>query len=273
MLEYLLGSKLYSDVTTCGFPESEITEISVRNSRHLTIKNRNSRKICKTVISSEDIKSILARATKNSLYAYQDEIKMGYVSFDGIRIGLSGTVVMNAERVSTIKDVSSLNIRIPHEIKGCAEPLKRLLESSKGILIISPPLCGKTTYIRDLARISSSKYDTMLIDERGELFSPRYTFGEYLDVMSCAPKNVVAEGILRAMSPEVVIFDEIYFKRDLPAIAELKSAGVKLIASAHIKNIDSLDNKTFNDIKEHFDYAVTLSNNPAVGSIKSIVKL
>lgn len=273
MPEYLLGSKLYSEIVTYGYPISEITEISVRQNRPLTIKNRFSRKTGKTIVSQDDIKAILSRATKNSLYAYQDEIKMGYVSFDGIRIGLSGTVVMNGNCISTIKDITSLNIRIPHEVKGCAEPLKRLLDCAKGILIISPPLCGKTTYIRDLARISSQKYDTMLIDERGELFSPQYTFGQYIDIMSGGPKNIVAEGILRAMAPEVVVFDEIYLKRDLSALAELNSAGIKIIASAHIKNIDTLDSKTFNDIKEHFDYVVTLSNNPAVGSIKSIVKL
>lgn len=271
MLEFLLGTELYQDVLKC-YNISEITEISIRSGLKITVKNRTSRRSGTIAVCDEDIKRILARATKNSLYACQDEIKNGYVTFNGIRIGLSGTAVVCGDHITTIKNISSLNIRIPHEVKGCADPIKKLLDGNKGILVISPPLCGKTTLIRDLARISSYNTDTLIVDERAEIYSENYTFGPYIDIMRSAPKSFVTEGILRAMAPETVVFDEIYFKRDSDSLTELSSAGVRIIGSAHIVDLESSPKNIREYIAEHFDYVVALSNNPSIGSIKSIIK-
>ncbi len=272
MLDYLLGAALYSEITA-EFKTNELTEVCVRANRAVVIKNGTERRTLRVAATKDDIQTILARATKNSLYAFQDEIKRGYVTFDGIRIGICGQAVTDGSRIITIKNTTSLNIRIPHEIFGCANALQRLLDSEKGVLLMSPPFCGKTTLIRDLARISSERADTLIIDERGEIYSENYRFGQYLDVMSDAPKSIVAEGILRAMAPEVVVCDELYFSRDVASLAELSSSGIKIIASAHIKDYKTAPEHIKKIIGEHFDYAVTLSNKPTMGSIKSIVKL
>ena len=89
----------------------------------------------------------------------------------GHRVGVCGTAVYEENRVSGIRDISSLNIRIAREVYGAADELLRELDKEiSGLLIAGPPSSGKTTILRDLARQLSIKgKKVVVIDERGEL--------------------------------------------------------------------------------------------------------
>lgn len=271
MLTRLLPTNIF-DYIKNAIPIQKVTEIRIRLGRKIVVKSAFNEIIVDYKPTENDIQEIIRTATHNSLYAYQDEIKKGYIPFEGIRIGLSGSGVTDGEKIITIKDFTSLTIRVPHEVVGCAEKLVRILNVCENTLIISPPYGGKTTLIRDIARLLSGKYETLIVDERGELYNESYTFGDKVDVFSNTPKNIVIEGIIRSISPEVIVLDELFSESDDVVLGEIDRCGVKIIASIHALGVEQLK-KHNPKLLEHFVYAVELSNKPKVGSIKSIVRL
>ena len=92
----------------------------------------------------------------------------------GIRIGICGEVVKDAD-VKTIKNFTSLCIRVPHTIKNISLPIFNQILNGGDVnntLIIAPPTCGKTTLIRDIIyQFSSHNYafNVFIADERGEI--------------------------------------------------------------------------------------------------------
>lgn len=271
MLTKLLGTNIVDSIKS-KIPLSTLTEVRIRANRRITIKNLNTSFLIDDSLSEEGIQNLLRMATNNSLYAVEDDIKKGFVSFAGIRIGICGKGVTNDDKLITIRNITSLTIRIPHEIINCSKYLHTILNPLENILIISPPCCGKTTLVRDVARVISKNYDTLIVDERGEIYSDRFTFGERIDVFTNTPKNMVVEGVIRALSPEVIVLDEVYGEKDICVLEEIERSGVKIVATTHSNNLESLK-KHNSRILNHFNFAVELSNKPKIGTIKSIVRL
>ena len=121
------------------------------------------------IAKKEDVDYILKKATKNSLYAYMEDIKNGFITIDnGHRIGIAGRAVYEDKKLINIKDISSLNIRCANELKGVYENVYDKLFKNKDIentLIISPPKCGKTTLLRDLTRLLSKNKNIKMLNE------------------------------------------------------------------------------------------------------------
>lgn len=227
---------------------------------------------------------ILAKATNNSVYSVNNQIKQGFVTFDGgIRIGISGETVIDGEGVKTIKNISSLNIRIPHEIRNCAmTALNFILQTGvKNTLIISPPGAGKTTFLRDIARgLSMSKKikNTLIVDERYEIAASTYGYptmdvGSFTDVISGSSKTFGLREGLRSLKPNVIVCDEIATSDDLDAVAEAMSSGVKVIASAHaFDHVDLSKKPQFAEVfkKKLFQRFVVISERNGPGTYEGI---
>ena len=140
------------------------------------------------------------------------------------------------------------------------------------MLIISPPGCGKTTLLRDLCRRLGQFKKISVIDERGEIAGmgreTTFNIGEMTDVMSLCDKKTGIELMLRSMSPDYIVTDEIADK-DCESIKKAMTYGVYVIASAHGDDID----KTVERIgmnKDMFDNIVLLSNRGSIGRIERI---
>lgn len=186
------------------------------------------------------LSAVLEKATCASLHAVEDELCRGFVSAPGgVRVGVCGTAVTGPGReVRGLRDVSSLCIRIPRQIRGAGAAVIPTLGDSS-VLILSPPGGGKTTFLRELVRtVSDAGVRVSLADERGELAGmyggqPSFDLGRCTDVLTAAPKAEAAMALLRAMAPEVVAMDEISAPEDAAAIETLLGCGVRIFATAH----------------------------------------
>ena len=206
--------------------------------------------------SSEDIRYTLEKASRYSMYAFSEEIKNGFLTIEGgHRIGIVGKVVTENGVIKSIQNISALNIRMSHEIKGCANfALQYAVKNGTfyHTLLVSPPACGKTTLLRDMVRqLSNGKKGLFLgqtvgvVDERGEIAGcyqgiAQNDIGIRTDVLDCCPK---AEGMLilvRSMSPRIVAVDEIGKKEDFVAIESIVNAGIQLLCTVHGHNLEEV---------------------------------
>jgi stage III sporulation protein AA len=240
--------------------------------------------------TAEDLARTLQLISKNSLYAFEQELKLGFITIPGgHRVGLAGQAIIGNGEIRALKNISSMNIRIAREIKGCADKiLPYIFFNGKYVLstlIISPPRCGKTTILRDLARqISNGNLNFCgtqvgLVDERSEIAAcqsgvPTVDLGQRIDVLDGCPKADGMLMLIRSMAPQVVITDELGRAEDADAVKEALNAGVSVIATVHGRNIAEVRQRPYiGELIEHnyFERYVILSSTPSVGTIEEII--
>ncbi|MEW9669606.1 stage III sporulation protein AA [Ammoniphilus sp. 3BR4] len=239
-------------------------------------------------VLAEQLDKMVNLISQHSIYALEEELKRGYVTVTGgHRIGIVGKALVEKGEVRTIRDISGLNVRIAREKKGVALPLIPYLTEEqlvRNTLIVSPPQCGKTTILRDLARVFSygnphmSGKKVSIIDERSELAGsvggiPQKDVGPRTDILDACPK---AEGIMmliRSMSPDIIIADEIGRPEDAVAIQEALNAGVTVITSVHGASLTDINRRpTISRLigQGVFQRYVFLGRSRGVGTIERI---
>ena len=230
------------------------------------------------------IEQILQNASNHSLYTINDQLINGYVTVKGgIRIGVAGDVVTNEGIVSTVKNIRSLNIRIPHDVKNCSLNYYNFLVENgtvKNTLIVSPPGAGKTTFVRDFAyQLGKREFglNVLIVDERNEISNYSETdgleVGEFTDVYTNCTKLYAFENGIRSMKPDVIITDEINLSDDILAIENAITSGVKVVATIHAKNLNDLKSKTnFQHLlnQKMFERYVVLSSTSGPGTVDGV---
>lgn len=236
----------------------QLQEIRIRAGRQMLVLCGNQEYASGQMLSGMQIKEILSYLSNYSLYAYEDEIRQGFLSLPGgHRVGLSGRTILEARKVKTLTEISSLNIRFAHEVKGCADELLPYLWENGRLLhtlIVSAPGHGKTTLLRDCIRqISdgSALHPGMtvgVVDERSEIAGcfrglPGNDVGFRTDVLDGCPKAEGMMMLIRSMSPKVVAVDEIGSRDDLNALTMAMNCGCVLLATVHGNSMEELRKK------------------------------
>ena len=210
------------------------------------------------IVTKEELRETMEYISHYSLYAYENELRQGFLTVEGgHRVGVAGKVIMEREKVKNIQYISSVNIRVSHEVLGCADKVLPYITQNMQVchtLIISPPCCGKTTLIRDLIRQISDGNQYVkgcsvgVVDERSELGGcylgiAQNHLGTRTDILDCCPK---AEGmimLIRSMAPRVIAVDEIGSAEDIHAVEYAMQCGCRLIASVHGLDMDEATKK------------------------------
>lgn len=252
MLEFL-PDKIRSAI--CRLNANKLFELRVRagmpiavnyGGEYLYLCSDGVKRYSETAISAsaEDIAEAVYNACGKSVYSVSEQIKQGFISVGNVRIGLCGTCVTEGEKVVSVRDFTSLCVRVPHFVKGCAERIMKAVNvRDKSLLILSPPGCGKTTILKDVARAIAESGDKNLLicDERGEIAPAE---GINADVVKYSSKSAAFTNAVRAMRPDIIITDELT-DGDYPLVRKTIATGVKVTASAHLERAEDVPVKIF----------------------------
>ncbi len=267
---FVSAAKILCDdlsATVNQIPDSKkatIHEIRLRADKPLTFSDGNqvlfvdrkgrilysmSDNVC--MVTRKHIYDTFRRICSYSVYSYQNEIKKGFITVQGgHRVGLCGTAVLEGDTLSTVNEISSMNIRIARQIKNVSDGLmKKICPLEGGVLIAGPPSSGKTTMIRDMAYKLSvgdgcKMMKTAVIDERGEIAGMHggkmHCDLGLCDVLNGYPKGEGIISAIRSLSPQVIVCDELGTEQDCIAVSSGFNAGAYIIATIHAKNYDEL---------------------------------
>ena len=236
------------------------------------VKSPHSQKM--RLITPEDIKNTFLKLCSYSVYSFQDDINSGFITISGgCRAGISGCAVLSDGKITNVKNITSIHIRIAREGIGCADELISSVDPLKGVLICGAPSTGKTTLLRELARSLSYQYKVSLIDERNELSaSCDGAFGNDIglcDVYANYPKRLAIEQAVRVMSPDIIACDELGDEKDLDALQYALFCGVSFIATVHSESADRDVVKRLLDTRA-FSCLVRLDSRQNAGRIQQI---
>ena len=210
------------------------------------------------VVTKEELQETIEYISSYSLYAFEEELRQGFITIQGgHRVGVAGKTVVEDQTVKGMKYISFINVRLSHQIIGCADSVMPYVYENGQVmhtLIVSPPRCGKTTLLRDMIRqlsTGSQKHGGVtvgVVDERSELGAchqgvPQNDLGIRTDILDCCPKAKGMMMLVRTMAPQVIAVDEVGSRQDMEAIEYVMSCGCKLVATVHGSSVGDIKQK------------------------------
>lgn len=258
---------------------SVLTEVRLRLGKPIYYATSGRyKKLGEYVVQKEDFDHILGVATRSSLYAYNSSLAQGYITYDGgIRIGISGEGVLKNGELSTLKNITSICIRIPRFIEIDNAKIKNLIKNFDNTLIISKPGYGKTTLLRYMIKsLSDKEYNTLVLDERGELSGivegeQTLDLGNCTDVAVGIPKLVAYASQVRSMRPDVIATDEIFGEKEIDCVLDCIRCGVKVIATLHADELAKVkSSRIYSTLLKDFRYVVSIIG---IGNIDRVIDL
>ncbi len=271
------------------FVDGDITEIRLRVNCPLVFRAGCREKVFQdTIVTIQDIRQCVQFISDYSLFARQEDVKNGFITLrGGHRAGIAGQVVMDKGNIVSQKNISFINIRVAHELVGCADKVMNFVlkgDEIKNTLIISPPGCGKTTILRDIIRqlsmgINGKAYSVGVVDERSEIAAcyegvPQNDMGIRTDVLDQWTKPEGMMVLLRSMAPDVIAVDELGSFEDMKAVHHMMSCGCAVIATIHGDSPQVLEkNEIFRELGKDsgFKRLIVLGKSKGIGTVEEVV--
>jgi stage III sporulation protein SpoIIIAA len=220
----------------------------------------------------------VARFIDRELGLSQEEVKRAEIDdvlahigeFDADnRAGIERTL----HRISAIRNkhgvVVGLTCRVGRAVYGTIDIIQDLVESGKSILLLGKPGIGKTTMLREAARILAEKMRVVIVDTSNEIGGdgdvPHPAVGRARRMQVATP-SLQHEVMIEAVenhNPEVIVIDEIGRELEAAAARTIAERGVQLVATAHGRTLENLLlNPTLSDLIGGIE-SVTLSDEEA----------
>ena len=185
------------------------------------------------------------------------------------RAGLERTL----HRISCLRNrrghIVGLTCRVGRAVYGTVDIIQDIVESGKSLLILGAPGVGKTTLLREAARILAEKKRVIIVDTSNEIGGdgdvphPAVGKARRMQVREPMLQHEVMIEAVENHNPEVIVIDEIGRELEAAAARTIAERGVQLIGTAHGRTIDNLLlNPTLSDLIGGIE-AVTLSDEEA----------
>ncbi|MFL7871430.1 MAG: R3H domain-containing nucleic acid-binding protein [Anaerolineales bacterium] len=219
-----------------------------------------------------------ARFLKGEIVVGEQEITREEIDFVVAQLGVidadnRGGLERTLHRIAAIRnrrgDIVGLTCRVGRAVYGTTDIIKDLIESSKSLLILGRPGVGKTTMLRESARILADSKRVIIVDTSNEIGGdgdvPHPAVGNARRMQVATP-SLQHEVMIEAVenhNPEVIVIDEIGRELEAAAARTIAERGVQLIGTAHGNTLDNLLlNPTLSDLVGGIE-SVTLSDEEA----------
>lgn len=283
----LFSKEICAEIEHAGIDFEYLQEIRIRNGQPICLLVKGQEIFLEIYGTLKEIKRVIDIACGYSGYAFEEEISNGYLTIaGGHRIGLTGRAVVTEKGIQTLKHISALNLRVAHSVDDGAKKWKKFFYKDKDpchILIISPPGCGKTTFLRNMIRIFSDGdrgfpgVTVGVVDERSEICGmyrgmPSFSVGKRTDILDGCPKSYGMELLIRSMAPKVLAVDEIGIC-DVSYIENALRCGCKVVATMHGTDLqDFLEKPGFQTLvnEKVFERYIFLKNTVIPGQVWKI---
>ncbi|HWE62405.1 MAG TPA: R3H domain-containing nucleic acid-binding protein [Chloroflexota bacterium] len=223
--------------------ESDLLEIVMDLGREPSIRYRSGeRRLTGTLVSQEDIDFVIAH--------------IGDFGEDN-RAGIERTL----HRISAIRNrkgrVIGLTCRVGRAVYGTIAIIRDIIESGQSILLLGRPGVGKTTMLREVARVLADEFHkrVVIVDTSNEIAGdgdiphPGIGGARRMQVPTPASQHAVMIEAVENHMPEVIVIDEIGTELEAQAARTIAERGVQLVGTAHGNTLDNLmQNPTLSDL-------------------------
>jgi stage III sporulation protein SpoIIIAA len=246
------------------------------NIRHAVEKANNSDKLIEIVIDLGRLPT--ARFVEGEITLSEKEITRSEIDHITERIGDFDTdnragMERTLHRISAIRNrrgaIVGLTCRVGRAVYGTVDIIQDIIESGKSVLILGRPGVGKTTLLREAARILAENKRVVIVDTSNEIGGdgdvphPAVGKARRMQVREPMQQHEVMIEAVENHNPEVIVIDEIGRELEALAARTIAERGVQLIGTAHGQTLENLLlNPTLSDLVGGIE-AVTLSDEEA----------
>ena len=253
-----------------------LLDVLPANLRHAVEKANNSDKLIEIVIDLGRLPA--ARFVENEILLSDKEITRTEIDHITERIGdfdadNRAGMERTLHRISAIRNrrgaIVGLTCRVGRAVYGTVDIIQDIIESGKSVLILGRPGIGKTTLLREAARILAENKRVVIVDTSNEIGGdgdvphPAVGKARRMQVKVPTQQHEVMIEAVENHNPEVIVIDEIGRELEALAARTIAERGVQLIGTAHGQTLDNLLlNPTLSDLVGGIE-AVTLSDEEA----------